>query len=603
MLKQGIGLVLLCMAGHAFCANINVTTTLDEVKGDDQCSLREAIEYVNQGLPEQGFNGCGGKESSNIIYLNSDVYTLNSQLTISKSVEIKTQYQADFNESTLGKKNAVIKMTGQDRIFLIDRSLAPKPTVTDPNQIDFDFPINVSFTEVTLEGCSADICSDMGGLIFNKERLKMYYSQLLNGRARLGGAIYNDSEYQTGKAMAHVELQNTLIKGNKAQQGGVLYGLYPQYYIIQSLIRENESTQTGASLFDSKNVFNIEQINTHATENRGIINSTIYNNSGYIIRVVDSVLINNITMILNKLGLIIDAPLNKGRVANSILVQNGNEDCKVISGGQASEISNNLYSVGCAGTASQSLGSVKLIAGTTAEGKCDISSDGILCPLAEYPGYTLPYFKPRLLNTYQYISDSPIVNRGPLPNSNLQVCATNDQRAEKRLTNSELCDRGAVELLVDFGKSWIIGQDRLFGEVGKAMSIADKLHDGELVTPDQCQQIFGGDDNGKPWQPGCLKVVQTNTVSKGSVTIDQEGNVNYTPDGNWDGADQFDIMVISTTTRFTDASNGYIKIGTNIVQRPPNTFEDSKVKTSGGSLGLGTLIVFAGLFGLRRYKK
>ena len=60
MLKRGIGLGLLCITGQAFSANITVTTTDDIVKADNQCSLREAVEYVNQGMPEAGYNGCGG---------------------------------------------------------------------------------------------------------------------------------------------------------------------------------------------------------------------------------------------------------------------------------------------------------------------------------------------------------------------------------------------------------------------------------------------------------------------------------------------------------------------------------------------------------------
>ena len=69
MLKRGISLGLLCITGHAYSANITVNTTEDVVKADAQCSLREAITYINQGMPEAGYNGCGGKDASSIIEL------------------------------------------------------------------------------------------------------------------------------------------------------------------------------------------------------------------------------------------------------------------------------------------------------------------------------------------------------------------------------------------------------------------------------------------------------------------------------------------------------------------------------------------------------
>ena len=608
MLKQGIGLVLLCMAGHAFSGNVIVTTTDDVVKADNQCSLREAVEYINRDMPEEGYNGCGGKDSTNIINLSSAKYLLNSQIIISKSIEFRTDYQLGLNDNnTLGKHNAVISMLGKDRLFLIDRTLAPKTAASnDPNKtVDPNQLININFNEISFEGCSADICADMGGLILNKETLTINYGQLLNGRARLGGAIYNQGNYvdaQTG--LSHVTIENTLIKGNKATQGGVIYSDIPQFHISQSLIRENEVSNTGSSLFESKAGFDSEQIKTHTSIKRKIESSTVYNNKGYIANVLDAMTINSITALFNTHGLVINAPLDKAIVANSILVNNGTQDCKIEAGGKATELTNNLYGTGCEGNSSQQLGSVKLIAGNNNEGKCDLQSGGILCPLSETSDYTLAYFKPRLLNSYNSASDSPIVNRGPFSSANLTSCSVKDQRGKTRLSSSELCDRGAIELTVDRSQSFSMGQDILYGEIANNMSVADKLYDGELVTPEQCQILFGATNNGKAWQPGCLKIEQVNnTPSKGTLTINQDGAVTYVPNGNWHGADQFNVLLVSTTTRFTDSSNPYISISTTISQAPPNTFQDYKVKTSGGSLGLGVLMGLMGLIGIRRLKK
>ncbi|MBL8321932.1 MAG: CSLREA domain-containing protein, partial [Acinetobacter sp.] len=58
MLKRSIGIGMLCFAGHAYSAEIAVTTTADAVKDDKECSLREAVEYLNLAeadRPEAGY--------------------------------------------------------------------------------------------------------------------------------------------------------------------------------------------------------------------------------------------------------------------------------------------------------------------------------------------------------------------------------------------------------------------------------------------------------------------------------------------------------------------------------------------------------------------
>lgn len=595
MLNKGIGLVLLCLTSHAFSANVVVTTTEDSVKADDQCSLREAIDYINKGLPEAGLNGCGGKEASSIIVLSNKEYRLNSQIKISQSLNIKTNYEASLTDNVLGRNNAVIKMAGNDRIFYIERSA---PDSSDVN----DQPIDVALNEVTLQGCDAATCADQGGLIYNKERLKIQYSQLLGGKAREGGAVYNAGIYVANKSLSFVSIANSIMQNNIAEQGAVIYSEILQYDISRSVIRDNSAKGAGAALFYARDAYTEEVVNALASYTGGISNSTIFNNSGYVVRVMDGMIINNITMILNKMGLIVDAPFKKAVVANSVLAKNGTEDCKIMAGGSPELLTNNLYSIGCEGTQSQALGTANLIASSTSEGQCDIASDGILCPFKLYDGVALGYFRPRLLATYKNLSDSLIVNKGPALQSIIRKCNADDQRGLKRPAQDELCDRGAVELKVDRQSTKLIGEDLLFGGIAK-MTIADQLVDGELISPEQCQQLFGNEPNGKLWQAGCMKLVQNGTPSKGTTTISQNGEVVYTPNGDWDGADIFKIFVVTTTTRFNDSANPYIEIPVQIVQRPPNDFQDYKVNVSGGSYGFGGLLILVGLIGLRRLKK
>ena len=604
MLKQSIALGLLCFAGHTYSANIIVTITDDVVKADDQCSLREAVEYVNQGMPEAGYNGCGGKEATNTIILKGkSEYQLNRQISIYKNVQIKSSYETNVTDNNiLGKNNAIIKMVGKDRLFLLDHTLAPPVSNAEGTVVE-PLLVLVQFNEVTLSGCGQNSCADQGGLIYNKGILNIQYGQLLNASARQGGAIYNFGSYEKNKALSSVALTNTLIKNNKANQGAVIYSEIPQFVVSQSVVQDNEVTDAGAALFDIQDGFDEETSkNAGAILTRGIWNSTLFNNKGHTVKVFDGMLVNNVTMIMNSMGLLLNAPFNQAYVANSILAKNGTADCTVVAGGDAEHMSNNLYSTGCAGTGSQLLGNTTLIAGSSTEGKCDIASDGILCPFTAYAESALGYFRPRLLATDQQLSDSLIVNHGPKSDLDLVSCEGGDQRGKARPVNLELCDIGAVELVVDSSKTSNIGADLFYGETAK-LSISDQLQDGELISAQQCQALLGDSPKGQPWQAGCMKIVQTNTVSKGTTTLDQDGNVSYVPNGNWHGSDEFKILVIISTTRFSDSKNPYIEIPTRIVQSPKNNFENKKVKTTGGSTGLITLISLFGLIGFRRFKK
>ena len=600
MLKRGIGLGLLCITGHAFSASITVTTTEDVVKADDQCSLREAVEYINQGMPEAGYNGCGGKDANAKILLEANKeYVLNSQIRISKDVDFASTYETNVTdtENVIGKKNAIIKMAGKDRLFYIEKS-------TDSADDTTPAMLNVLFTEITLKGCGQSVCADLGGLIYNKEALTISYGQLLNGIAVQGGAIYNAGLYEANKSLSSVYLNNTLIQGNKAEKGGAIYTEIPAYMIMQSVIRDNEATDASGAVLETQNQFSEDALKTLGTTAPfGVLNTTIFSNKGYVAKVFDAMQINNVTMILNSMGLIVNAPQKKGYVANSILAKNGTQDCTIQAGGEEMQVSNNLYSSGCNGFKSTALGDTQLIAGATTEGKCDYSSSGILCPFTESSKFALGYFLPRILPSYNAITDSPIVNHGVSAQDQVLACSTTDQRSKTRDRNPELCDRGAIELVIDTSSVTTVGQDILYDQTAK-FSIADQLQDGELVSAEQCKKIFNRDvdDNGKPWQIGCLKIIQTNTPSKGTLTINQDGDAVYTPNGHWQGSDEFKINVVTSTTSFNKSDNPYISIPARIVQRKPDDFKNDKVKTSGGSLGFFSLIGLVGLVGYRRVK-
>lgn len=591
MLKQSIGLGLLLVAGHAYSDNITVTTTEDIVKDDTQCSLREAVEYVNQGLPEKGYFGCGGKDATAIILLAEKAeYQLNQQLHLKKNVHIKTTYESTPTENSYGIKNATIKAGNNARIFLIEKEVSKDK---DKQVI----PIPVILSEVNLTGCTQAQCATQGGLILNKEYLSLQYVNLQNGKAAQGGAIYNAYPFVIKDFSSNLLITNSLLQGNKAQQGGVVYSEYPNYSLSNSVIKNNEVSDGQSALFDIKNSWSAEDVKSNNSFIMGIGNSTFFANKGYVLRVVDSMLINNITVIRNTAGLLLNAPYDKAIVANSILAENGASDCTIVQF-DPKFLQTNTYSQGCTGTNSTILKNVQLIAGTTLEGQCDLNTQGLLCPFSTPKDTFLGYFKTRLLPSYTSISQSPFVNRGPFSNVGLRPCLSTDQRGQPR-PNDEMCDIGAIELVVKQENLSTIGDDIFYGEKA-SMNIADQLADGELLPAAQCQALLGESKDKQPWKIGCMQIVQTNTISKGTSTLLQNGTVNYVPNGNWHGSDEFKIQVVTTTTRFDDSKNPYIDIPVRIVQSPPNTFEDKSVKTSGGSTGLGMLFGLLGLFGLRQ---
>ncbi len=88
MLKRSIAFALLAAAGHAYSADIQVTTTTDEDVDNTVCSLREAVELLNKlnssdskvvASVKDGYRGCASGDSNNIILQRDKEYTLNEK--------------------------------------------------------------------------------------------------------------------------------------------------------------------------------------------------------------------------------------------------------------------------------------------------------------------------------------------------------------------------------------------------------------------------------------------------------------------------------------------------------------------------------------------
>ncbi|QER39039.1 rhombotarget A [Acinetobacter suaedae] len=623
MLKRTLACALFAITGHAYSADILVTTLVDEDKNDSVCSLREAIFFLNNRSQDQyknGYNGCGDENSSSTIILKRDQeYKLKSQLEIKAPMTIATAKSTDFNDQKKGLNNATISVTGKNRLFVID----------DGN-VENDL-IAVSFKELNLKG-SSERLSNNGGLILNREDLKVEHSRFINGHANQGGAIYNAGTHAQ-KTAGRIRIQNSIFEYNKADQGAVIYSEIPRYLISHSVIRDNEGTASpeGALIYIQTGLSDQTIGSFPATGETGIRNSTIFHNKGgYVANIREGMVFNNLTMIKNAAGLYLQAlkekvttvvkedgtteekvtPYPKSYVSNSIIVENGNKNCTATTN-DTTVVQSNLTTVECDHNSADRLpnfmiGNNKLIAGSEDVGVCNAPpADGLLCPYNTPKDKMLGFFKPRLLASYNSLSDSLIVNKGRIysdgTNFSLASCEATDQRGISRSGYTELCDMGAIELVVDRSNIPIAGQDIYFNEVAK-FNITESLVDGELLDPVTCEKVLGKRSDGQAWQFGCLDVVQNQTPSKGTLTLDQDGNVTYVPYSNWHGADIFKMRIVTTTTRFNDISNNYIEIPTTIVQDPKNNFKSKTVNVGGGSIGFGAIIMLFGLLGLRRFK-
>lgn len=625
MFKRTLACALFAITGHVYAADIQVTTLVDEDKDDTVCSLREAVFFLNNRAKkeyENGYHGCGNKDASSIIVLQRDKeYSLNKSLELKVGMTITTATSGDFNDNKKGANYATLKMVGSDRIFFINDGSVEKELIL------------VNLNELNLKG-SATKLND-GGLIYNREALNIQYSRLTSGNATRGGGIYNAGILSdTEKTAGIVRIGNSILEGNKADKGAVIYSEMPRYLVFQSVIRDNQGTSAidGAILFVQTG-FRDETTGV-ALQSRfaGINNTTIFQNKGgYVANIREGMIVNNITMIKNAAGLYLQAPKWTSKtttgettteekfpsafVSNSIIVDNGTTNC-VTSSDDESVVQSTLTTSDCNLHAPAERPNFmwdknnlkhKLIAGDSVEKDiCDAPpADGLLCPFTTPKDQLVGFFKPRLLSSYSTLSDSLIVNKGRIYSDGSSIglasCELIDQRGKNRSGYDELCDLGAIELVINRSEVPIAGQDILYGQIAK-FNISESLLDGELLDSASCERILGKRSDGQTWQPGCLEVQQTLTPSKGKLTIDQFGNVVYTPNSNWHGADKFNLRIITTTTRFNDVSNYYITIPTTIVQDPPNNFESKTVNVSGGSLGLTSILMLLGLIGFRRFK-
>jgi rhombotarget A family protien len=441
-----------------------------------------------------------------------------------------------------------------------------------------------------------------GGLIYSNERLLVGNVLLKDGVADTGGAVYVTT---SGSA----EISETELRDNTADNGAAVYGEYNSLTISRSLLTENVVSGAGAVV----EVASSTRPSGSGLPTTRIENVTASGNDGVAFSLRNDMVINSSTIVLNSNGGV-DFNNEAVEVTNTILAGNPATPPAVLPFSDcindvAGTFSNNLVIIngGCteSGDGIQAIDNVadsegQLLATDVGSGKCN-SPFGIICPLADFGGATFSH-KPRLLNSYDDLDDSMIVNKGSL-SSTAAACAGADQRNEER--EPLACDIGAVELQqVAAGETVRSGGSITYGETYEQL-LGDKLRDEELLDIGSCPVVPPADPatvvsgSYRIDVPGCPWLEKS--PSKGRVrfgAVGTDGFYYYTPSADFHGFDRFYIRVMTTTSKLNaDPKDQSRRINATVIVEPPGGISSSSVGGAFDSLG----ILVLSLLGLRGF--
>lgn len=238
--RRGLGLLAalvagcLTLPGTAGAAQIDVTTTADNLTPDAECTLREAIDaaVANAAIGSGCTAGDAGQDT--IVLASGATY----QLTLPTSDEF-------------GNSNGDLDVGGGGPITLLGSRVDP-PTITT-DQPDRIIELTSPQSDVTLanlnvaSGNATTLSDPDGGLIFVEEgKLTLQGVDLNDGSARDGGAI----EVGAGAAL---DMSGSTAHKNSATRGGGAISLAPNAApsrIADSVIRDNvtEGANAGGQL-------------------------------------------------------------------------------------------------------------------------------------------------------------------------------------------------------------------------------------------------------------------------------------------------------------------------------------------------------------------
>ena len=200
---------------------INVTTTADELNTDGQCSLREAIETINQGSAQ---DNCTFGTGPFTVDVPAGTYTLS--LTGSGEDNNATGDLDVLVALTLtgaGAGSTIIDGNGTDRAFHLNPLAAASFTV--------------SFSGMTIQNGSV---SGSGGGIYGRDNTLTLSNSTISGNATSGGGSRGGGLYLQAGTLS---VTSSTISGNTSGgSGGGIYNTGTAATITSSTISGNSAT-------------------------------------------------------------------------------------------------------------------------------------------------------------------------------------------------------------------------------------------------------------------------------------------------------------------------------------------------------------------------
>lgn len=483
----GVALVSTSLVPAPFAsaaAIIDVTTTTDELNGDGDCSLREAIRAANLDDP---VSGCTEGDGTDTIKVPAGTYTLTESDPSAEDLAVTGDLDV----------TSIVKIQG--------RGVAK--TVIDGNAIDRVFDIRsggfATIRRLTIRNGDTIGQQNGGGLLVRNggEAFLRDLSIKKNKAGANGGGLAVET---TGDLVGH----NLTISGNEAIDfsGGGVMNNNNDIELSGVTIRGNTTPLDGGGLYSYGGLITNSTISGNEADDDG---GGVYVSSGFI-TIKNSTITQN-TADNDGLAAGDGGGITRADVApklgNTILAENTD------TGGEAPDCASTLTSLG-----------YNLIGDTTG---CTVSGDTTgnitgedpdLGPLADNGGST---------PTHSLGPDSPAINAGNTVGPDEDQCRPKDQRGVPRRN----CDIGAYEriecrgVLVNRvgtngpdtlagtgGRDGFIGRgsaDKLKGRGGRDALCGQAGKDRLVAGPgDDFLHGGGGSDTGKggPGDDRCVKV-------------------------------------------------------------------------------------------------
>ncbi|USA47659.1 CSLREA domain-containing protein [Acinetobacter sp. C26M] len=197
------------MAAGTSGTPIKVTTFADEDNENmNACSLREALITAET---RKSYGGCSVTDtlstSKKVIQLEAGVYTLKKELTPNVDVAILGASPLDWQEKSVLTNDVVMQYPAQTAL---------KTTIKAENSRIFNTTFGAKELSLNSLILSGGNTADRGGAIYAGANLLLQNTQILNSKAKEGGAIF------LAGPSASLTLTNSLIQGNQAEIGSVL---------------------------------------------------------------------------------------------------------------------------------------------------------------------------------------------------------------------------------------------------------------------------------------------------------------------------------------------------------------------------------------------